>query len=112
MFNITPAQLQSLRQFCRAVGHTLITDDPKFLLIKRYGRRYYCYSLDEALSVLHHAAGQHPKYLTAQARYHKTTEIAQLVHDLWHFIENVPEDDPKRTAKFFKLRARYRSLLG
>lgn len=28
----------------------------------------------------------------------------------WHFIEDVPEDDPERTEKFFALRARVRNI--
>jgi hypothetical protein len=30
----------------------------------------------------------------------------QLISDLWSFIENVTDDDPERTDKFFALRER------
>jgi len=34
----------------------------------------------------------------------------QLISDLWKFIEDVPEDDPERTDKFFALRERVRQF--
>jgi len=37
-------------------------------------------------------------------------EAHKLVRDLWHFIENVTDDDPARNEKFFALRERVRSL--
>jgi hypothetical protein len=35
---------------------------------------------------------------------------SQLIHDLWGFIENVNDDDPERTDKFFALRERVRDF--
>ena len=36
-------------------------------------------------------------------------EMDRLVSDLWWFIENVDEDDPERSEKFFALRERVRA---
>ncbi len=36
-------------------------------------------------------------------------EHEKLVCDLWWFIENVNEDDPKRSESFFALRERVRA---
>jgi hypothetical protein len=33
----------------------------------------------------------------------------ELIRDLWGFIENVTDDDPERTDKFFSLRERVRN---
>jgi hypothetical protein len=35
---------------------------------------------------------------------------SKLIHDLWYFIENVSDEDPERTDKFFALRARVRDF--
>lgn len=40
----------------------------------------------------------------------KTNEM--LVHDLWWFIENVTDDTPDRTERFFALRERVRECGG
>jgi hypothetical protein len=37
-------------------------------------------------------------------------EVTQLIRDLWRFIEDVSEDDPERTDKFFALRERVRNF--
>lgn len=34
----------------------------------------------------------------------------ELVNDLWWFIENVTDEDPERTDKFFALRERVRNF--
>lgn len=36
-------------------------------------------------------------------------ELDRLVSDLWWFIENVDEDDPKHSESFFALRERVRA---
>ena len=36
-------------------------------------------------------------------------ELEKLMSDLWWFIENVNEDDPKRSENFFALRERVRA---
>lgn len=36
--------------------------------------------------------------------------LRALIGDLWHFIEDVADDDPDRTSKFFALRERIRNL--
>jgi hypothetical protein len=41
-----------------------------------------------------------------------TTVTSQLIRDLWNFIENVTDDDPERTDKFFALRERVREFYG
>lgn len=33
----------------------------------------------------------------------------KLIRDLWNFVENVTDDDPARTDKFFALRERVRN---
>ncbi len=33
-----------------------------------------------------------------------------LVKDLWYFIENVTDEDPERSDKFFSLRERVRNF--
>jgi hypothetical protein len=33
----------------------------------------------------------------------------KLIRDLWNFVENVTDDDPARTCKFFALRERVRN---
>jgi hypothetical protein len=33
----------------------------------------------------------------------------ELIRDLWSFVENVTDDDPERTEKFFALRERVRN---
>jgi hypothetical protein len=41
----------------------------------------------------------------------KTISAAsRLIRDLWSFIENVSEDDPERTDRFFALRERVRDF--
>ena len=36
------------------------------------------------------------------------SSAGDLIRDLWDFIENVTDDDPARTDKFFALRERVR----
>jgi hypothetical protein len=38
------------------------------------------------------------------------SDASQLIRDLWSFIENVTDDDPERTGKFFALRERVRKF--
>ena len=38
------------------------------------------------------------------------SDESQLIRDLWYFIENVTDDDPERTDKFFALRERVRTF--
>ena len=45
--------------------------------------------------------------LTAHA-----TELLETLKLAWYFIENVEEDDPERTSKFFELREKVRNVFS
>lgn len=39
-------------------------------------------------------------------------ELLEALKSVWAFIEDVPEDDPERTDKFFKLREQVRKVFS
>lgn len=41
----------------------------------------------------------------------RITDLEKLSMDLWWFIENVNQDTPDRTDRFFDLRAQYRVVI-
>jgi hypothetical protein len=47
---------------------------------------------------------------TVESHSSYKADLAELVLDLWHFIENVTPEDPTRSEKFFALRERIRKL--
>jgi hypothetical protein len=40
----------------------------------------------------------------------KDSKVLELVNDLWWFIENVDDETPDRTRRFFALRERVREF--
>lgn len=60
-----------------------------------------------------HAQAEEPSPVPEPANPTRTlpsqAALTVLLHDMWWFIENVPDTDPTRTDRFFTLRERYRA---